>query len=84
MAMLMAQLQYHSPGGQIYYWFGNAFGVIRNSKGEIHLRYVGTEEKVREALANGTKSVRPWVNELLERERQNCAVDTLQREEDRQ
>lgn len=69
MAMLMGELQYPSPGRQIYYWFGGAYAVIRNGN-KTQLKYMATEAKVKEALANGMKSQRPWVNEVLERERE--------------
>lgn len=69
MAMLKEQLQYPSPGRQIYYWFGSAYAVIRDGN-KTQLRYIATEEKVKEVLANGIKSRRAWVNEVLKRERE--------------
>ena len=69
MAMLMSDLQYYSLGRQIYYWFGGAYAVIRNG-GKTYLKYIATEAKVKDALANGIKSRRPWVNEALEWERE--------------
>ena len=67
MAMLMNELQYYSPGRQIYYWFGSAYAIIRNGN-KTYLKYIATEAKVKEAFINGTSSVRPWVNEILDRE----------------
>jgi len=64
MAMLMSELQYYSLGWQIYYWFGSAYAVIRSGD-KPHLKYIATEAKVKEALANGIKSRCPWVNEVL-------------------
>lgn len=69
MAMLEEQLQYPSPGRQLYYWFGGAYAVIENDN-KTHLKYIATEAKVKEALANSIKSRRAWVNEVLEREQE--------------
>ena len=70
MAMLMSELQYYSSGWQIYYWFGSAYGVIHNGENKTYLKYIHTEQNVKEALVNGARSVRPWVNEILDRERE--------------
>lgn len=63
---LMTELQYYSPGRQIYYHFGSAYGLTGKTEGTV---YLGTEAKVKEALANGKRSVRPVVNRILDRER---------------
>jgi hypothetical protein len=61
--MLMFELQYYSPGRQIYYWFGEAFGLTGKYEGgrEI-LLYLGTEAQAKEALVNGKKSVHKQKN----------------------
>jgi len=68
LAILKEQLQYPSLGRQIYYWFGSAYAVIRDGN-KTQLKYIATEAKIKEALANGIKSRCAWVNEVLEWER---------------
>ena len=69
--MLIGDLQYWSSGHQIYYWFGEAYGLT--GKTDEHGRpssiYLGTESQVKEALANGIPSKYSVVNRILDRER---------------
>jgi hypothetical protein len=67
---LSNELQYWSPGGQIYYWFGKAYGLTGKEQQSRRLAvYMGTESQVKEALSNGRRSVHPIVNKTLDRER---------------
>jgi hypothetical protein len=66
----MSELQYYSPGRQIYYWFGHAFGLTgKREGGRDILLYLGTEAQVKEAIANGKRSVHKQKNRILDRER---------------
>jgi hypothetical protein len=66
----MTELQYYSPGRQIYYWFGYAFGLTGKHEGSRDiLLHLGTEAQVKEALANGKRSVHKQKNKILDRER---------------
>jgi hypothetical protein len=64
----MDELQYYSPGRWIYYWFGEAFGVLRPEGGDGCLLYIGTEVQVKNALNKGIRSVNARKNEILDRE----------------
>jgi hypothetical protein len=65
----MSELQHHSPGRQIYYWFGDAFGITGNKEaGHDILLYMGTKERVEQALFDGKRSKHPKKNEILDRE----------------
>lgn len=67
---LMSELQYWSPGRRIYYWLGEAYGLTgKYEAGRALLVYMGTEEQVKEALANGKRSIHPLKNKILNRER---------------
>lgn len=66
---VMSELQYYSPGKQIYYWFGDAFGITgAQEAGHDVLLYMGSEAKVTDALLNGKRSKYPAKNEILDRE----------------
>lgn len=70
--MLMSELQYYSPGRCIYYWFGEAYGIIHSSKDDGNLLYLGSEFEVKEALRLGLSlpSSKPnKANEILANER---------------
>lgn len=49
----MSELQYQSPGRCIYYWFGDAYGVIQSRENAGKLLYLGSESEVKEALNQG-------------------------------
>lgn len=69
--MLIKDLQYWSPGHQIYYWFGEAYGFTSKTdeNGRPLVIYLGTESEVKEALVNGRRSKRSIVNRIIDRER---------------
>lgn len=65
----MAELQYYSPGRQIYYWFGDAFGLTgKQEAGRAILLYMGSEAQIKNALFKGIRSQYPTKNEILDRE----------------
>ncbi len=68
--MLMSELQYYSPGRCIYYWFGEAFGIIQSGKNKGCAIYMGSEAEVKEALVSGKQSNRRLEDEILKRERE--------------
>ena len=65
---LMSELQYYSPGKQIYYWFADAFGVLKPEGGYGSLLYLGTKAQVSEALASGKPSWDLRKNAILQQE----------------
>jgi hypothetical protein len=52
--MLMSELQYWSPGKCIYYWFGDAYGIIQSGENAGKSLYLGSETDVKEALSQDT------------------------------
>jgi hypothetical protein len=65
----MDKLQYYSPGRWIYYWFGEAFGVlIPHKAGDATLRYLGKEAEVKRALITGTHLADPVADLIFQRE----------------
>jgi hypothetical protein len=65
----MDKLQYYSPGRWIYYWFGEAFGVlIPHKAGDATLRYLGKEAEIKRALITGTQLADQVGNLILQRE----------------
>lgn len=69
--------QGYSPGRQIYYHFGSAYGIPRPdsawAKRGGTLIYIGTEQQIKEALVTGKRSKYGWKNEILDAERQATA-----------
>lgn len=63
------QRQYYSPGGQIYYWYGESFGLTGiQEAGRDILLYMGAEDVVKAALSTGKRSKHPAKNKILDRE----------------
>jgi hypothetical protein len=65
----MDKLQYYSPERWIYYWLGDAFGVlIPHKAGDATLRYLRKEAEVKRALISGTHLADPVADLILQRE----------------
>lgn len=72
--MLMSELQYYSPGRCIYYWFGDAYGIIQSGNNAGKLLYLGGEAEVKEALRQGIEPASPkpkLVRDIIAAERKN-------------
>jgi hypothetical protein len=70
--MLMSELQYQSPGRCIYYWFGDAYGIIQSGTNAGNLVYLGSEAEVKESLRSElhlSSSKPAKTNEILANER---------------
>ncbi len=70
-------LQGYSLGRQVYYHFGDAYGMppadSAYAKRGGTLVYIGTEQQVKEALATGRRSKRELKNLILDEERRRTA-----------